>query len=52
MTKEDLERLATRPSEKLTPRNGEKDTYVVVKIFDDTSFLRDKPEERTSENQR
>ena len=52
MTKKDLERLAIKTSDKIDSRNGEKDTYVVVKIFDDTSFLRNRPERQMAEDQR
>jgi hypothetical protein len=52
MTKKDLERLAKRTPEKLDARNGEKATYVVVKIFDDTSFLRNRPEKEATKDPR
>jgi hypothetical protein len=48
MTRERLKQLAMRRPEKIEPlqKSGKRDTYMVIEVFKDTSFLTEERPER------
>jgi hypothetical protein len=52
MTRKDLQRLASRKITKTEPlqRTRGKDTYAVIEVFRDTSFLTTSPQDQKKES--